>query len=710
MAGRHDTPFRCREERSGSGVRLRRCAGRGEMTLVFAIAMAALALAPLLARAAQPLAALCSAGGCVLLVIVGLTAALGGARPVLQLGGWLGFGQSALRVDGLAGIFLVLTGLTGAAVSLAYAGLPAGRWLTGLGGTLLLFVAVAIGTDNAFLFFLAWEAITVCVYLIASAGCNHEDLLAGYLTGGLAKIGGAALLAAFGLLYAHTHSFSLEVWAHASLSAGTRGVLFALFLICFGTKVGVLPLQGGLPAGYGSAPRLGAASLSVALCAGFYGLWRFEFEILGPLPVWCGDALLILGGITALTGIVYALTQNNLRRFLGYSTVEHAGIVLVGLGVALLGHAAHMPTLAAAGLLAATLQVCAHNLAKTLALIGVDRVEQATGERTIDPLGGLSRRLPASAMALGVSCLTLAAIPPLGGFVSEWFVFEALLQGFRMPTLLSRLLCALAAAALALTAGLGLLAFAKLYSFVFLGSAREQLPAAARLPSRLPLGLVGLGVTVLFLGTVAPWEIHVIGSGLQSLLGFNLAATTISHPLVLGPVFKEFSVLAPTWLSIVLPAYALLALLVVRATRGRGALRRAPARRAPVWVTGSGAKLAAVQYRPSAYSNPMRVILRGPLGYRARLLVAGEQNTSLSITSERDTGDLDSGKCDATGQIELDTRVVFAVDRFLYAPATALALRVAEWVRAFQSGRLSAYLLYMLLALLLALSLVPILR
>jgi hydrogenase-4 component B len=658
------------------------------MTLVFAVGMAALVLAPLLAHRVRRVAALCTATGCVLLVAVGLDAALGGARPVLDLGGWIGFGHSALRADGLAGIFLALTGLTGAAVSLAYASLPTGRWLTSLGGVLLLSVTVVIGSDNAFLFFLAWEALTVCVYLISSVGHDREDLLAGYLTGGLAKIGGAALLAAFGLLYAHTHSFSLEVWSHAALPAGTRGVLFALFLVCFATKVGVLPLQGGLPAGYSSAPRLGAASLSVALCAGFYGLWRFEFQVLGPLPVWCGDALLILGGLTALVGIVYALTQDSLRRFLGYSTVEHAGIVLVGFGVALLGHAVHKPVLAAAGLLAATLHICAHNLAKTLALITVDRVEQATGERELDPLGGLTRHLPASALALGVSSLTLAAIPPLGGFVSEWFTFEALLQGFRMPTLLSRLLCALAAAALALTAGLGLLAFAKFYSFIFLGPARSKL-TALREPSRWPAGLVGLGVVLLFLGTVAPWEIHALGSGLQSLLGFDPASTTISHPLVLGPVYKGFSVLAPTWLSIVLPAYALLAILIVRAWR-RPSVRGAPVRRAPVWVTGSDGELAAVQYRPSAYSNPMRVILRGPLGYRTRVISTDEHEGASRLT--------------------LNTTVVLAIDSFVYRPAAVFILRVAERVRAMQSGHLSMYLLYMLIALIVALSLVPILR
>ena len=405
--------------------------------------------------------------------------------------------------------------------------------------------------------------------------------------------------------------------------------------------------------------------------------------MLGPLPTGCGDALLIIAAITALTGVTYALTQDNLRRFLGYSTVEHTGVALVGFAVALLGHSAHMPTLAAAGLLAATLHVCAHNLSKTLALISIDRVEQASGQRTIDPLGGLSRSLPTVAGTLGVASLTLAAIPPLGGFVSEWFTFEALLQGFRMPTLLSRLLCALAAAALALTAGLGLLAFAKYYSFIFLGQARTQL---AKIPqSRWPVGAVALAIVVLFLGTVAPWEIHAIGSGLQSQLGFNLATTTLSHPLVLGPVFTDFSVLAPTWLCIVLPVYAIIACLIAF-----GADRRQRVRRAPVWVTGSAAELAG---RPVPPQRVLQPDARDP-PRPARL-------PQPAATHRRRDG---------AAQYTLDTRVVLVLDRYLYAPLTKGALLVAAGVRRFQSGRLSAYLLYMLVALIVALSLVPILK
>jgi hydrogenase-4 component B len=663
------------------------------MTALFAIAIALLAAAPVLGAA--PLAAsttrarvvaLVCAAGCVLLAIVGVDAAIGGAHPVLNVGHWLGFGHSALRADGLAGVFLALTGVCGAATSLAFAEVPQGAGVTSVAGVLLLAVAVAIGADDAFLFFLAWEGLGVCIYLLTSADRGDpEALLGGYFTAGLTKIGGAALLAALGLLYGHTHTFELAAWSHAHLSGGTREVAFLLFLVAFGSKIGVLPIQGGIPAGYSAAPGVAAASLSVALSAGFYGLWRFDVVTLAPLPTWCGDLLLIVGTITASAGIVYAITQDRLRRFLGYSTIEHAGIVLLGLGVALLGQAAHNRTLAAAGLLAATLHVCAHNLAKTLALLGATRVEQLTGERTLDPLGGVGRRAPLTAAALGVASLTLCAIPPLGGFVSEWFTFEALLQGFRMPTLLSQLLCALAAAGLAFTAGIGLLAFAKYYSFIFLGpqrggASRPTIGAARSWGLRSP-SLWALGIVILFLGTAAPWEIHALGSGLRSSLGFDPAASAVTHPLVLGPVFAKFSVLAPTWLTIVLPSYAILAVLLGRYAGGRRGVRRAP-----VWVTGSGAELAAVQYRPSAYSNPMRVVLRGPLGFRTQIRRLG------------------------AGQLELQTSVVLAIDRYLYKPVTRLALLTSGYVRRFQSGHLSTYLLYMMLALILALALIPILH
>lgn len=649
------------------------------MTLVYALAMGALVAAAGVATIRARAGALLSAAGSGALVVVGMSAALGGSRPVLHLGTWLGFGDSALRADGTAGIFLALCGITAAATALAYAEGHADRRLTALHCALAASTAIAIGASNAYLFFLAWELLTVTVYLLATGAGTRDGLRQALLAGGLSKLGGGALLAALALLWARTGTLDLLAWGHAALPTSTRGVLFALFVCGFATKIGLVPLQGALPAGYRAAPRAAAASISVALAAGFYGLWRFVLEIAGPLPVWCGDALLAAGALTASVAILYALTEDDIRGFLGFSTVEHSGIALIGFAVALLGQSAGNRTLAAAGLLAATLHVIAHGISKTLALLVADRVQSATGERAMRDLGGLARRMPAAAGALGAASLTLAAIPPLGGFVSEWFTFEALLQGFRMPTLLSRLLCALAAAALALTAGLGLLAFAKLFGFTALGAARGRRAAPGTPERSVPASLLLLGVPAVVLGVVAPWEIHLLGSGLQGALGFDPAGATITHPLTLGPVFADFSVLAPTWLALVLTAFTAIGCAVAwRARRG-------PARRAGVWITGSGAALDAVQYRPAAYSNPVRVVLSGILGFSSRLRRNG-------------------------GNLVLERRVMLALDSHLYDRVAAVALVLAANVRRLQSGRLSSYLLYLLVVLIVTLVLVPVLR
>jgi formate hydrogenlyase subunit 3/multisubunit Na+/H+ antiporter MnhD subunit len=412
-------------------------------------------------------------------------------------------------------------------------------------------------------------------------------------------------------------------------------------------------------------------------------MWRLVFATLEP-ALWWGEVLLILGALTAVAGILYAIAEDEIRRFLAFSTVEHAGIAIVGLGVALIGKSTGEPELAAAGLLAATLHVVAHGIAKTLALLAGDRLERATGERDLLRLGGLGQALPRAAVGMGVASLTLAAIPPFAGFVSEWMTFMALLQGFRVEHTFARLLMALAAAALALTAGLGLLAFAKLYGFAFLGRARAALGRILE-PADTGAGVIALAILGAVLGAAAPWEIDLLGAGLAGSLGFDPSNAAISHPLVLGPVYASFSVLAPTWLAIALPSFALASAAAVRALRPQ-------VRRAPVWVTGSGADIGAVQYRPAAYSNPIRVVLQGAYGFQRRVRRQAEGRSGLAVT------------------LVVETRVVMAVERYLYRPVTAAFLHASAAVRRLQSGRLSAYLLYMLAVLLIVLTLIPTLR
>jgi len=627
--------------------------------------------------------------GLALVGAVGIATAGAWSHASLSIGSWLGFGPAALVSDQLAGIFFAVVGVAGAAVSLALVERRPGRVATALHALLALAVVTVIGASQGFLFLLAWEVVTLSLYLLA--GLNRErpgTLLAAYFSGAMNKLGGGALLAAFALFYAHTGSFELNAWAAAAphLSSGTRSAVFVLLLIGFGTKVGLLPFQGPLPLGYAATPGAIAAMASLALNAGFYGLWRVVYGVLGADVLWQGELVLMLGAVGGLVGILYAIAQDEIKRFLGFSSVEHAGIVLLGFGVAIVGRASGEPKLAAAGLLAATLQLIMHALGKALAFLGADRVDVSTGTDDLTPLGGVGRLLPRTATGFGVAVATLAALPPFAGFVSEWFTFEALLQAFRLDDTLARLLLALGAALLALTAGLALLAFAKLYGTVFLGRGRSLLSRVHE-PSGAALGFLGLALLTASLGVLAPWEIRWLGHGLEGLLGFDLAGTTVTGGtrLVLGPVFENFSVLAPTWLAVALPAYALATLFLV------WILARPRTRRAPAWTSGAQLAPARVQYTPAAYSNPIRVVLRPAYGYRRDLQPL--ETTGRSIE-----------------RYALDTRVVPAFEHYLYLPIASLALRASNQARRLQSGRLSWYLLYTLVVLLIVLALVPALR
>ena len=206
----------------------------------------------------------------------------------------------------------------------------------------------------------------------------------------------------------------------------------------------------------------------IAANVGVYGLWRI-LSILGRPPVWLAIAVLLIGGITALLGIAFVGVQQRLSRVIAYSSIENAGIIITAFGIALAGAVTSDATLEAAGLLAASLHVVAHAIAKSVLFSASANVEQAVGSDDLERLRGIGRALPFSGWTFGAGALTLAGLPPTIGFVSEWFVLEALMQEFRLPGLALRLAMAGAGALIALTSGLAALAFVRILGLVFLG-------------------------------------------------------------------------------------------------------------------------------------------------------------------------------------------------------------------------------------------------
>jgi formate hydrogenlyase subunit 3/multisubunit Na+/H+ antiporter MnhD subunit len=267
----------------------------------------------------------------------------------------------------------------------------------------------------------------------------------------------------------------------------------------------------------------------VAVNVGFYGLWR-TLELLGRPPGWLAGTVLILAAITALLGISHAAVQTDLQRVVAYSSVENTGLILTGYGIALVGAVTHLPTLMAVGLLAGTLQVVAHTAAKSLLFTTSAQIETATGTNELDALGGTGRRLRWSGTGFAIGACTLAGLPPTAGFVSEWFLLEALMQQFRLDDLPFQLVLAISGAAIALTAGFAAVTFIRLVGMVVLGPGR---PAAATPDYGVSgrVGIVLLGLGCLGIAAITPLEIRALAAGLSPIVPAAVTNGALKSPI-----------------------------------------------------------------------------------------------------------------------------------------------------------------------------------
>lgn len=682
------------------------------MVWLLAIALLALLGAGLIdlvagVRYAMPRAVpyLVAAASSTLLVVVGATGISdAGVRLGLDsaLGsGALGFGAIALAVDRLSGLFLVISFGVAVPVSLvcaAWAARPGRVRYRSLGATHCLTlgsVAVIITADNAFEFLLAWELLTIAFYLLAGferSKAGSAD--AAIITVVLGKVSGAALLLGFLLLAARAGGFSFAQLASVPRS-GLRDAAFALLVGGFAVKVGLVPLHVWMPQGYRAAPGpLRAVMGGVAVNVGFYGMWR-TLDLLRVPPGWLAVIVLVLGGFTALLGIAHATVQTDLAEVVAYSSIENGGLISVGYGVALVGAAVDRPRLIAVGLLAATLQVVAHALAKSLLFSATSGLEDATGTTELESLRGVGHRLPASGTGLAVGALTLAGLPLTVGFVSEWFLLESLMQQFRIGRLAYALPLALAGALVAITAGFAAVAFVRIVGLIVLGPRGPAETIRGRDVG--PLGTAGvalLGLGCLGVAAVAPLWIRMLIAGLDPLVGRDVAAGALKSEWVLQPVYSEFSALSPSWLVVVMPVL-LLGVLGMSVAFAGG--RMFAVRRVPAWRSATGGVTGENQYTPFGFANPTRKVLANLLLTRSELTVLERETGGRTGDPHRDA---------AGAHIGYTNDVVEVVERFLYRPLRRPLLLLVRTAKRMQNGRLDAYLGYMLIALLAVLAVV----
>jgi formate hydrogenlyase subunit 3/multisubunit Na+/H+ antiporter MnhD subunit len=610
---------------------------------------------------------------------------------VYSLGHLLTMGTTTVRLDDLAAMFLTLLFAIAAAVSacsitwVRREGSPRRRGVGAAYCALLGAVAAILLAGDAFSFLFAWEILTISFYVLAGVSrARRREAHAAWLTLVTGKVSGACLLFGFLLLSGRSGSFVLAAWQGVR-PGELHDIAYALVVVGFASKLGIVPLQAWMPVGYPAAPGpTRAAMAGIAANVGVYGLWR-ALSILGRPPIWLVVAVLLLGGVTALSGIAFAGVQQRLSRVVAYSSVENAGIVITAFGIALAGAATSDTTLEAAGLLAASLHVVAHALAKTVLFSATSNVEQAVGSDDLEKLRGVGRSLPFSGWTFAAGALTLAGLPPTIGFVSEWFVLEALMQEFRLPGLALRLAMAGAGALIALTAGLAALAFVRILGLVFLG------PAASDADRRCDGGILGrtglvvLGSCCFGLAAVTPLEIRFLARGLSPVVAKTLVEHALKSPWVLQPTYAGFSILSPSWLYLALPIILIAVTIAAVAMSGGRYFRL---RRVPPWRSATSGVQGSASYTAFGFANPLRHVLANILGTRREVVL-------LESVADDTRG---------RGRVEYTTRVVEPVEAYFYRPLQVGALTLARLVKRLQSGRLEAYVAYMLFALVVALA------
>ncbi len=623
----------------------------------------------------QRIAVLMVSGSAILGLTGGALAFSVRSLPVLSLP-WPAMGHSLVGVDSLSAFFLVpvfLMGGLGSIYGLGYWSqhhhIKNGRKLQLFWGLLVAGMSLLVISRHAMAFLLGWEVMALSAFfLVATEDHKQECRRAGWIYLIATHIGTLTLFAMFALWRWATGNYDLKPVAENTISLSVMNVLFFLSLLGFGMKAGVMPLHFWLPGAHANAPSHISAMLSgVMLKMGIYGLVRFLSLLPNPPYLW-GGLILLLGAVSGLLGVVFAIGQHDLKRLLAYHSVENIGIILMGLGLALLGCSAGRSEWIVLGMAGCLLHTWNHGLFKSLLFLSAGSVVHTVHTRNIDSLGGLAKTMPWTAAMFAIGAVAICGLPPLNGFVSELFVYLGLLgamisnRGMGSATVM-------AVPVLAMIGALAVACFVKVYGAVFLGNPRSEAAAVAHessLSMRIPMLVLAAACFVIGLAPVL--LVPILDTVISNwAVEFDLSSTSIA---ALAPL-KAISIAA---LSFVVPVVSIAVLMKVRSRTARSV---------GTWDCGYACSTPRIQYTASSFAQMIVSMFRWVLNPHLHPpQVDGLFPKPAKMHSHVD-------------DIILDRKIL---------PFARVVEKWFGWFRRFQQGITQHYLLYILITVILMLS------
>ena len=542
-------------------------------------------------------------------------------------------------------------------------------------------MVLLVSSSNLLLFLVFWELMSLISFFLVIFEHEKEDVQkAGRIYIIMTYTGTACITAAFVLIAAYTGSFNFTSINLQSIPQGAANIIFLLLLIGFGTKAGIIPVHIWLPYAHPVAPsNISALMSGVMIKMAVYGLIRIIFNILPVGDLWWGVVVLCVGIASALFGITYSIASTtNIKRLLAYSSIENMGIILTGLGIMLIARASGNQFLLSLSLTATLLHTLNHAVFKSLLFMGAGAVQYSAHTKNMEKLGGLIKKMPIASVFIFIGCLSISAVPPFNGFISEYMIFSTIISSIShfapSQSFLLVVVLMVAAAALALTGALVAFCFVKFFGISFLGMPRSSEAENSTEPGKpMLVALASAAVLCLLLGIFPNYAIRLIDSVGSQLIDIKLLTTDWS---LLTP--RHYSVdnnnlsISSGLIAILLVVLGALLSLVVMALRKRTSVEHYN-----TWDCGFTKLNSKMQYSATGFSKSLRIIFRG-LFKPARDLEITEGIAPYHIKAGRYT-----------------TSTVKFFEKYLYQPVVSSIIYFSRKVRfTIQTGSIHAYLMY----------------
>ncbi|WP_392552586.1 hydrogenase 4 subunit B [Orbus wheelerorum] len=489
------------------------------------------------------------------------------------------FSDCPLLLDRLAAFMIAvisLLALITSLYSLSYVQEYIGKGASAMGFFMNLFIAsmvILMVVDNAFYFIIFFEIMSLASYFLVISEQDEKAIKAGFIYFLIAHAGSVLIMASFFLLYQQSGSFNFASFRILDCSPAISSIVFLLAFFGFGAKAGMMPLHGWLPKAHPAAPSHASALMSgVMVKIGVFGIIKVGIDLLGATQLWWGIVVLAFGSISAVLGVLYALAEHDIKRLLAYHTVENVGIILMGVGVGMIGISLNSPILAVLGLLGALYHLLNHAIFKGLLFLGAGAVIYRLHTKDMEKMGGLAKMMPYTAMAFLIGCMAISALPPLNGFISEWYTYQSLFSLTNASHLFLKIAGPIAIVMLAITGALAAMCFVKVYGICFCGNPKtEQAAKATEVPFSMISAMLLLALLCLALGIGAFMVAPLISDiAIQLVTPHMLQGTNnivVNHGTMLIPGDVAQAQLSPVLIFVLLTGLIILPLIIYGITR-----------------------------------------------------------------------------------------------------------------------------------------------